>query len=151
MRKELIKRMIAGCLEGVVISYFVTIGISLIMGEGMYYACVPSLIKKFGNEINAVIVQTLLSAVLGGVFGGASIIWERDEWSLLKQTGIYFALITTVMMSVAYVCEWMEHTIKGAAGYFGIFFSIFVVIWIIRYLTWKIRITNLRKEILNRK
>ena len=70
MKKEIIKRIGIGVLGGIVISYFITIGISLVFGDGNYYPCVPSLVERFGSEIAAVIIQTILSAVLGGGFAG---------------------------------------------------------------------------------
>lgn len=147
MKKELISRIFIGLLGGIVLSYLITIGISLVLGDGNFYPCVPSLIDRFGNEITAVIIQTILSALLGAGFGGASIIWKKDEWSMLKQTGIYFAIITVLMMTVAYVCEWMEHSVKGVVSYFAIFFIIFVVIWVIQYVIWKIRISKIKNKL----
>ena len=113
MKKELVSRIVGGLLGGIVICYLITIGISISLGDGNFYPCVPSLVKRFGNEITAVIVQTILSALLGAGFAGSSLIWEKDEWSILKQTSIYFAIVTVLMMTVAYVCEWMEHSVKG--------------------------------------
>lgn len=88
MKKEFVLRVFIGLLGGIVISYLITIGISLAIGDGSYYPCVPNLIERFGNEVTAIIIQTVLSAVLGAGFAGSSIIWEMDEWSLLKQTSI---------------------------------------------------------------
>lgn len=147
MKKEIIKRGFVGILGGIVISYIITITISMTVKDGNYYPCVPSLITTFGSEINAVIIQTLLSAILGAAFAVASIIWEMDNWSLLKQTGIYFAIVTVVMMSVAYVCEWMEHTVAGFISYFAIFFGIFIVVWVVQYIIWKRRISSLKAKI----
>ena len=65
MKKELVSRIVSGLLGGIVICYLITIGISISLGNGNFYPCVPSLIKQFGNEITAVIVQTILSALLG--------------------------------------------------------------------------------------
>ena len=108
MKKELFFRLFIGLLGGVVLSYLITIGISFTIGDGNYYPCVPSLTERFGNEVTAVIVQTVLSAILGAGFAGCSLIWEKDEWSLLKQTSIYFLIVSGFMMVVAYFCEWME-------------------------------------------
>ena len=94
--------------------------------------------------MTAVIIQTLLSVVLGMGFAGASYIWDRDDWSLLKQTGIYFAVVTILMMTISYVCEWMEHSVKGFVSYFAIFLAIFVAVWIIRYSFWKLRIAKIK-------
>ena len=143
MKKEFVLRVFIGLLGGIVISYLITIGISLAIGDGSYYSCVPSLIERFGNEVTAIIIQTVLSAVLGAGFAGSSIIWEMDEWSLLKQTSIYFGIVSVIMMTVAYICEWMEHSVKGILSYFGVFFAIFIVIWIVQYLIWKIRISKI--------
>ena len=71
MKKELFSRIFVGLLGGIVISYLITIGISLAIGDGSYYSCVPSLIERFGNEVTAIIIQTVLSAVLGAGFAGA--------------------------------------------------------------------------------
>lgn len=147
MKKELFSRIFVGLLGGIVISYFITIGISLTIGDGNYYPCVPSLIERFGNEVSAVIIQTVLSAVLGAGFAACSIIWEKDEWSLLKQTGIYFVIVSALMMTVAYICEWMEHSVKGVLSYFAIFFVIFIVVWIVRYFIWKARISKIKEGI----
>ena len=111
------------------------------------YLNLKDLIERFGNEVTAIIIQTVLSAVLGAGFAGSSIIWEMDEWSLLKQTSIYFGIVSVLMMTVAYICEWMEHSVKGILIYLGIFFAIFIVIWIIQYLIWKVRISKIKEGI----
>ena len=147
MKKEFVRRVFVGVLGGVVLSYFITIAISLAVGDGNYYPCVPSLTERFGNEVTAVIVQTVLSAILGAGFAGSSLIWEKDEWSLLKQTSIYFGIVSVLMMTVAYICEWMEHSVKGVLSYFAIFIAIFIVVWIVQYLIWKIRISKIKEGI----
>jgi hypothetical protein len=110
---------------------------------------VPGLTERFGNEVTAVVIQTVLSAILGAGFAGCSLIWEKDEWSLLKQTGIYFSIASVLMMTVAYVCEWMEHSVKGVLSYFGIFLGIFLVVWLVRYMIWKVRISKIKEGLQN--
>ena len=148
MKKKILIRAFLGSLIGIVINYLITIVISAVVGDGTFYPCVPSFKERYGNEVTAVIVQTILSAFLGGGFSMASLIWEMDDWSLLKQTGVYFAIITILMMTVAYICEWMEHSLRGVLAYFGIFFAIFVVIWVIRYMSWKIRISKIKEKLI---
>ena len=147
MKKEFARRVFVGLLGGIVISYLITIGISIAIGDGSYYPCVPSLIERFGNEVTAIIIQTVLSAVLGAGFAGSSIIWKMDEWSLLKQTSIYFGIVSVLMMTIAYICEWMEHSVKGILSYFGIFVAIFIAVWIVQYLIWKVRVSRIKEKI----
>ena len=61
-----------------------------------------------GNELNAVIFQTILCGVMGTGFAMASVIWEIDSWSLAKQSGIYFAIACAIMIPAAYVTNWMK-------------------------------------------
>lgn len=147
MKKNLFSRIFIGLLGGIVLCYLITIGVSLVIGDGNYYPCVPALAQRFGNELTAVVVQMALGAVLGAGFAGASLIWERDDWSLLKQTGIYFAIASVLMMTIAYICEWMEHSVRGFLIYFGIFFTIFVVVWLVQYAIWKARISKIKRKL----
>lgn len=133
MKKKIFLRSLSGFPLGVTIGYFITIIISFIWAGGYYSPCVPELVDVMGNEINAVMLQAVLCGVLGMGFGGSSVIWEIEEWGIAKQTGIYFLIVALVMMPIAYVTFWMEHSMKGALSYFGIFAVIFVIVWIIQY------------------
>lgn len=149
MKKTMIKRSVIGFPIGIAVGYLITIVISLCWAKGYYSPCVPELISVMGNEINAVILQTLLCGLLGTGAAAGSVVWEIEHWSIVKQTGIYFLLLSAVMMPVAYFNYWMEHSVRGAASYFGIFLLIFVMIWIIQFIIGKNNVhkmnTNLYK------
>lgn len=70
MKKEFVGRIGVGLLGGIAVSYLITVGISITLGDGNYYPCVPGLVEQFGSEIMAVIIQTILSALLGAGFAG---------------------------------------------------------------------------------
>lgn len=120
---------------GILIGYVITIVSSLAFGagSGVYSPCVPELIAQTGSEINAVLLQTVLCAVLGMTFGAASVIWELENWNIVKQTGLYFLSTCAVMMLVAYCLYWMEHSMRGVLIYFGVFVALFFIIWLIQY------------------
>ncbi len=80
-----------------------------------------------------VLLQSFLYGVLGAVFAGCSVIWELECWGIVKQTGIYFLIVSVVMMPIAYISYWMEHSVKGILSYFGVFVFIFAVIWAVEY------------------
>lgn len=147
IKKEIMIRSLIGSMGGIVISQFILIGIALVIGDGTFYSCVPNLIEAVGTETGAVILQTVLSAVLGAVCGGASVIWELDHWSLVKQTLLYFTLLAGAMLPVAYMTHWMEHSIKGILTYVGIFLGIFLLIWIVKYMIWKVKIDKLNRDL----
>lgn len=133
MKKKILLRAISGLPIGLSIGYLITIAISLIWADGYYASCVPELAERMGSEINAVILQALLFGILGMGFGGCSVIWEIENWGIAKQTGIYFLIVSLIMMPIAYVTYWMEHSIQGIVSYFGIFVFIFAIVWAIQY------------------
>lgn len=147
MKKNIILRAVIGFPIGVAIGYFITIFISLFFADGYYAPCVPELIEAAGNEIRAVLLQAVLSGVLGAGFAASSAIWEIESWGLAKQTGVYFTAISLIMLPIAYVTYWMEHSIRGFLTYFGIFVGIFVLIYIIELLIGKRMVKSMNDKL----
>jgi len=149
MKKKIFLRGAFGFPIGITIGYVITIITSAIWAGGYYSPCVPELISTAGSEINAVILQALLSGLLGMGFAASSVIWEMENWGIVKQTGIYFSIISVIMMPVAFFLYWMEHSVIGFLSYFGIFAFIFIIIWLIQFFTGR-RIVKRLNENLNR-
>lgn len=147
MGKKIILRSILGFPIGISIGYLITIFISLAFANGYYQPCVPQLISTMGNEINAIILQTLLCGLLGTGFAVSSIIWEIDNWSIIKQTGIYFIIISVTMLPIAYFLYWMEHSVVGFFSYFGIFVLIFAFVWIIQFIIGKYNVKKMNETL----
>lgn len=145
--KKILLRVFMGIPIGITIGYLITVVISLGYGEGNYLPCSPFLIEQFGNQSHAVLVQLILLVILGGGFGGLSIVWEKDEWSLLKQTIVYGVGIAMIMLPIAYFTYWMEHSIQGFFIYFGIFIIVFIVVWFVQYTFWKIKIKKMNAQV----
>ncbi len=147
MKKKIALRSILGFPIGIALGYLITIVISLIFADGYYSPCVPELIRVMGNEINAVVVQALLCGLLGVGFAASSVIWEMENWSIVKQTGIYFTIVSLIMLPIAYFSYWMEHSIAGFFSYFGIFVLIFAVIWVIQVAAGKRNVEKMNKKL----
>lgn len=143
MKKKIIMRGLFGLPTGIAIGFVITLIISVCIGNGSFYPVTPELIDATGNELNAVILQTVLCAIMGAGFAAASIIWELDSWSLAKQSGIYFMIISVIMLPIAYITNWMKHTALGVLSYVAIFVAIFVVVWLSQYLLWKRKIKQM--------
>lgn len=147
MKRNIILRGLIGFPIGITIGYLISIINSLIWADGYYSPCVPELISVMGNEINAVLLQALLCGLLGVGFSGGSVIWEVERWSIVVQTGVYFAVTALIMMPIAYFMYWMEHSLKGFLSYFGIFVLIFVIVWIVQYMIGKRIVKNLNTNL----
>jgi len=147
MKKQIVLRGLLGFPLGITIGYIITIILSLYRGNGVYSPCTPELVTTMGTEIKAVLLQTLLSGILGTSFSACSVIWETDNWSIAKQTFIYFSITAFVMLPVAYLTNWMPHSLVGFLSYFGVFIAIFFIIWIIQYFIWMKKIKQINAQI----
>lgn len=147
MKKKVVIRCLIGAPIGLTLSTIITIAISLIVGDGHYYAVVPELIADCGTEINAVLLQTICSLLYGAAWAGASIIWEIDNWSILRQTTTHLIVCSLCTFPIAYFMRWMNHSILGILSYFGIFFAIYFVIWISQYMAIKKRIQQINSKV----
>jgi len=148
LKKKIFHRILIGFPIGISIGNLIMILISLRWANGYYSPCVPDLITAMGNEINAVIIQTVLCGLLGIGFSASSVIWEIEHWSIVKQTGIYFLIISVIMLPIAYFMYWMEHSVTGFVSYFGIFILIFAVMWIIQFITGKYNVKKINKKLI---
>lgn len=146
MKKKIMIRSLVGASIGLNISFLITVLISLCLGDGGYHPVVPQLAIQCGSEIKAVLLQTLLSLLYGAAWGGVTVVWEIEEWSLLKQTIIHLLFTSLGTFPIAYVCYWMPREIKGIVGYFGIFFGIYFFIWISQYMGMKRRVREMNEK-----
>ncbi len=143
MKNQIIKLGLIGFPVGIAIGFVITLIISACIGNGFYYPVTPELISSMGNELNAVILQTVLCGIMGSGFAMASVIWDVDSWSLAKQSAIYFLIACIIMFPIAYITNWMKHSIAGVLSYVGIFVVIFVIAWLAQYLSWKRKIKRM--------
>ncbi len=142
MKKKMFKRGLLGLPIGIAIGHVITLMVSAGFGDGGYYPVTPELIEAMGSELNAVILQTVLCGIMGAGFAAASIIWELD-WSLAKQSGVYFLTASLLMLPIAYAANWMEHSLAGFLSYAGIFAAIFIAVWLTQYFSWKQKIKKM--------
>lgn len=149
MKRKIIKRGFLGFPLGVAIGYVITVIISVCVGDGSFYPVTAELIDTMGNELNAVVFQTVLCGIMGMGYAMASVIWDIDSWSLAKQSGVYFAIACVVMFPIAYIANWMKHDIVGILSYAGIFVAIFIFVWLIQYFVWKDKVKRMNDGIQN--
>ena len=147
MKKEILKRSLFGAPIGIAIGVIITIIISLTVGDGKFYAVVPELVNDMGSEINAMILQTVLSMFYGAAWAGASVVWDAEGWSLLKMTLVHLAIASVATFPIAYFARWMPHTLAGILMYIGIFLFVYAGIWVSQYSAMKKRVQEMNEKI----
>ena len=146
--KKVWVRSLLGAFAGVSISTIIAIVVSWILGDGNNYAFHPQLTQDMGSELAAVMAQTGVSLLYGAVWGGASVIWEREDWGITHQTVTHLVLCSLATFPAAYLMRWMGRDVLGVVSYFAIFLAIYAVVWLSQYLLTKKRIEemNLRLQ-----
>ncbi len=147
MKKKVLMRSLLGAPQGVAVSFVITIVISLIIGDGNYYPVVPELVESCGSELKAVILQTLFSFLYGAVWGGASAIWDNERWSILRQTVTHLVVCSVSSLPIAYALHWMDHSFSGVIAYFGLFFGIYLAVWLVLYFSIRKHVEQLDKKV----
>ena len=150
LKKNILRHALFGAPIGLTICILCTIVSSLLIGDGTYYAVSHDLIALCGSEINAVLLQTVFALLYGAMWGSASVIWEMENWSLLKMTLTHLAVCSVVSFPIAYFMQWMPHSIPGALAFFGMFFAIYTVIWLSQYCAIKRQVAQMNSRLSGR-
>lgn len=74
---------------------------ALAAGGPDFVPLVPSYRAHFQSDAVALGVHALLVAAIGAVFGGFSVLFEIERWSLLKQGGLHFLLTAAVWAPIS--------------------------------------------------
>lgn len=145
--KKIISRVLYSFPIGISCSVGISLFLSLLFGEGKYYPFAAPLVSFTGSEVKAMLMQTILSGILGSVFGGMSFIWEIERWSILKQTAVYFLSVSIPMMGISYLLYWMEHSLNGFLLYFLIFVMVFFVVWLFNFAIYWFKVRRINEEL----
>ncbi len=147
MKKKVIIRCLIGAPIGLAISTLITIAISLAVRDGHFYPVAPELITDTGGELNAVILQAICALLYGAAWAGASVIWEIERWSILRQSVTHLIICSLATFPIAYFTRWMPHNAAGILLYFGIFFGIYLFIWLSQYFAMKIKLKRINEKV----
>ena len=145
--KKIVSRVLYSFPIGISCSVGISLFLSLLFGEGKYYPFAASLVFFTGSEVKAMLMQTILSGILGSVFGGMSFIWEIERWSILKQTAVYFLSVSIPMMGISYLLYWMEHSLSGFLLYFLIFVMVFIVVWLFNLAGYWFKVRRMNRDL----
>lgn len=134
MLKEFAKRFLAGIPIGVTIGVIMGLCFSFASGSNNYFPAPPAMFEAWGNENIVVLIQNVLSGLLGASFSGSSVFWDKDEWSLLVKTVAYYFVNLFSISFVGYVCYWFpRNDFSEYFGFFIIYTIIFACIWCVVY------------------
>lgn len=115
IKKELIKRFVLGAPFGLLLTQLITV--FSVMGH-----------KTVTLDVDSYIVSVVASLILGGYLCAASIVYNVERWSIIRQTGIHLILMLPFFV-VAYYLGWLPISLNGLLLYIAIWLSVYAVLW----------------------
>ena len=147
IKKAVAKRAILGFIYGVFIGQTILIMESLFMRDGNFYAVSNSLLQLAGTKIGAVIIQYFLTGLIGTTFAATTVIFEMDSWSLLRQSILHFIITSIVMYAAGFLCGWFPHTLVSTLIWFGVFIVVYVIFWISFTIYYKNKVKKINEAL----
>lgn len=145
--KEILKRAFLGIAISLAISQVISLIVSLCIHNGNYYPYYPILERKYGSPLGAICVQTLVDIGYGLIFGLSTFIFEKDRWSLTRQTLTHFFLITSSCLLGGWISYWYPHTLSGFLFGFSEYVVTYFIIWFCIYQNYKKQIQKINESI----
>ncbi|WP_018658996.1 DUF3021 domain-containing protein [Allofustis seminis] len=146
MLKEIMKRAAVGMLMGAGIGFLTPLTISYFLGTGNVHLVTPPFLAKFDTEIQAVIVQTIFTMIIGAVFSVSGLLYESID-SLPKKTALHFILTLPVLVGSGYYLYWMDHTVRSVISFVMIAIVIYAAIWVGTYYTIKKNVEQVNQKL----
>lgn len=115
IKKELIKRFVLGAPFGLVLTQLITV--FSVMGH-----------ETVTLEVNSYIILFFASLLLGGYLSAASIVYNIEQWGLMRQTSIHLILMIPFFF-VAYYLGWLPISIGGILLYIIAWLCAYGVLW----------------------
>lgn len=121
----------------------------MLMGNLIAWFCGGTLVNTrlmnwIGNDIGAVVIQTLFSGLLGAVSMGGVIVYDIESWPLLRCTIVHYLVVETAYLAIASLLGWY-----GSLGellvVLGIQLVAYFLIWVFMYLRWKAQVRKLNE------
>ncbi|MGI6781725.1 MAG: DUF3021 domain-containing protein [Acholeplasmataceae bacterium] len=145
MKKILIIRIVLGFIVGAIMGNLITLLVNLGYGEGASVVS-PHQVEALG-EVLAIILQTILSGLLGIIgFGGISF-YDIESWSLLKATIAHSVSILIGFIVVFTVLQWVPFTFVSCLIIAVIVLVVYAIIWLIMYLIWKKEVEKMNEDL----
>ena len=147
MAKKIFDRCLFGAPAGVTVWVAFILWGAWLRGGGNVIWVSGHGVQVYGSELAAICAQVGSAMLIGMIWAAASLIWQETEWSLLKQTAVNCLACTIPSMAIAWVMQWMPHSLDGIFQYVLLFGVIYVLIWMVQYLGMRKRVRQFNEKI----
>ncbi|MFJ8530505.1 DUF3021 domain-containing protein [Bacillus sp. NPDC094106] len=121
------------------------------MAMAMFYSLLflgIGYVKGMENiEVKTLLVYLVTANIVGLIFSFASFVFEKEEWSILKQTMIHFIILLGTFLPIAIWIGWVPNHLVPILICIGSFIVVYFIIWLTMTIYWKKKIEDLNNEL----
>ncbi len=145
MKRKIIIRLILGFIVGAIMGNLITLLVNLGYGEAVSVVS-PHQVEALGHSL-AIVLQTILSGLLGVVCIGGISFYDIESWSLLKATIAHSVPILIGFILVFTILQWVPFTFVNCLIIAVIVIVVYAIIWLIMYLMWKNEVKKMNEDL----
>lgn len=119
---------------GVTIGIFISMLVNFIIKTPYFSIPTMSLVDKFGSNL-ATLINIIFYGIIGVVSYFSSMIFDKENWSLLKCTIVHFLLVQILILIIGILLGWLD-------SYFSFVLPISVLIYAIIWISITLYIKN---------
>ena len=144
MKRIVIKRLVIGFILGAIIGNAIAIISSLFYGK---FAIISGSLRNSVGPVGGIIVQSLLSGLIGMAGIGGMSFYDIDKWSLLSVTAAHFISIMITFTIAYFVLGWGDRSWLLYLIMVLIEALIFFIIWLVIYSGWKKTVKEMNEDL----
>ena len=103
-----------------------------------------ALTARMGSLTGAIIVQTLVSGLYGGIAVCGMLFYEIDHWPLAKATAVHYLIVAMLYAAMALFLGWAERP-EELVPVEGVMLVAYFLIWFIMCLRYKAQVRKLNE------
>ena len=109
----------------------------------------PKALSDGSHSSDIIILNVILSAVFGALCMGGAVVYDIEEWSILRATFTHFVIVFASFNVVGLSLKWFSF---GSVEYWiihAIMIVAYILIWLFQYLIFKRKVKELNRELEN--
>lgn len=91
------------------------------------------------------IMQLFGSGFLGVIANGGAIVYDFEDWGLLRATFTHYVVTFITMLAVSELLDWFPRSIILIVVIF--FSAVYLIIWLVEYALWKKEIRHINRDL----
>ena len=120
--------------------------LGIFVGAGFWYL-MSGEAPESSTGLGALMLHLLLSGVLGMVANGSSVIYEIEEWSIVRATIIHFIIAMGIFYVIAFNLGWFSPSDPACWIMSAIMVFVYFVIWMVQSLVFKHKVKRMNEEL----